>query len=57
MYWAFTGGQYYERNVAFWIERLLSLAAAPILHDIGATTATTRWSPRRQPSTCTHSNR
>jgi FkbM family methyltransferase len=36
MYWAFAGGQYYERSVTHWIEQLLSLAAEPVFYDIGA---------------------
>jgi FkbM family methyltransferase len=34
--WAFADGDYYERNVAFWFDRLLNNLSSPIVYDIGA---------------------
>ena len=36
MRWAFWGGAYYEHELAYWLERLMSDSRHPVFYDVGA---------------------
>jgi FkbM family methyltransferase len=36
MFWAFRDGEYYERNVTYWLGRLVSSSKRGVIYDVGA---------------------
>lgn len=36
MAWCFASGEYYEKNVLYWIDKVMALRSGPVLYDIGA---------------------